>query len=141
MREDLFERPCWVLDILPDRVPEGSPGQFFAVEEYFLRPPLLAELHRRFADILLRLNCYYDFLVSPADGTEPEIINPPPEYLVSHIAGEPKDMCILLPGEDALITVNHDDLYMTVYHPGEALRRRLELLAAGTGLFLRRGRE
>ena len=34
--EALLEKPCWVLDFLPQRVPADSPGQYFAVEAYLL---------------------------------------------------------------------------------------------------------
>ena len=29
--EELLEKEYWVVDILPERVPEGAPGQVFAV--------------------------------------------------------------------------------------------------------------
>ena len=31
--------------------------------------------------------------------------------------------------------MNHDDTYMTVYHPSDSLRERLALLALAEGLF------
>ena len=58
--EGLLEKPYWVVDILPEQVPAGSPGQYFAVDDYFLKTPQLAVLHRKFAEILLKLNCYFD---------------------------------------------------------------------------------
>ncbi len=30
--EALLKEPCWVVDFLPFRAPQDSPGQFFAVE-------------------------------------------------------------------------------------------------------------
>ena len=58
--EGLIEKPYWVVDVLPEQVPAGSPGQYFAVDDYFLKMPQLAVLHRKFAEILLKLNCYFD---------------------------------------------------------------------------------
>ena len=127
MIEALLEKEYRVIDILPEQVPAGSPGQYFAVEEYFLRKPALAEIHRRFTRLLLKLNCYSDFQVSFADG-EHFTLNPAPELLDAWINGEQKDLCILLPGEDALITLNH---------ASAALLERTERLASAEGLFVR----
>ena len=133
---DLQNKPYWLVDILPEQVPLHSPGQYFAVEEYYLQPSRMDGIRRRFADVLLKLNCYYDFRVRRT-GAEQYTINPAPETLVSRICEKQEDLCVILPGEDAMITLNHDDTYMTVYHPSESMLRRLRALAAAAGLFLR----
>lgn len=135
MIETLLNKPYWVIDFLPEQVPDGSAGQFFAVEEYYLREPALSTLRRRFTDILLKLNCYYDFQVCAADSEE-FVRNPAPEALASRILGAQENLCILLPREDALITLDRDDTCMTVYNPSETLLNRLRLLATAEGLFL-----
>ena len=135
MTETLLSKPFWVIDILPAQVPEKSAGRFFAVEKYYLQQPLMADLHRRFADILLKLNCYSDLLVS-FSGSDQQVCNPGPELLVSWIVSEQKDLCIVLPEENALITLNHDDTCMTVFNPPEPLLDRIRSLAAANGLFL-----
>ena len=131
MMEELLSKPYWVIDFLPRQVPAKGGGQFFAVEEYYLRSPL----RRGFAEILLKLNCYYDIEVCEPE-TEKWQKNPPPEALFSWIADNEKDLCVLLPAENALITANRDDLYMTVYGPSEELLQLLRSLAAASGLFL-----
>ena len=60
--EDLLQTNCYVIDFLPERVPENSPGQFPEIERYYLQHRL-PELYRKFAEILLKLNAYYDFMV------------------------------------------------------------------------------
>lgn len=135
MIETLLNKPYWVVDFLPEQVPEGSAGQFFAVEDYWLREPALSALHRRFTDILLKLNCYYDFQVCAADSEE-FVRNPTPAVLAARILGAQENLCILLPREDALITLDRDDTCMTVYNPSETLLNRLRLLASAEGLFL-----
>ncbi len=87
--------------------------------------------------MLLKLNCYTDFRVCFADG-EQFTENPGPELLAPWVCEEQKDLCILLPGENALITLNHDDTYMTLYNPSEALLERIGPLAQAAGLFLRK---
>lgn len=129
--EELLKKPYWVVDFLPRQVPAKSGGQFFAVEEYYLRSPL----RRRFAEVLLKLNCYYDFQVCEPE-TEKWQMNPPPERLFAWIAENEKDLCVLLPSEDTLITVNRDDLYMTVYGPSRDVLELLRPLSAAAGLFL-----
>ena len=37
--EELLREPYVIIDILPRRVPENSPGQYFAVEKYFRNEP------------------------------------------------------------------------------------------------------
>ena len=133
--EALLNKPYWVIDILPEQVPENSAGQYFAIEKYYLQQSGITDIHRRFTDIILKLNCYSAFLVWLPDQDQ-QIRNPEPEKLVSWINAEQKDLCIVLAGEDVLITLNHDDTYMTVYNPPEALINRLRSLALAHGLFL-----
>ena len=129
--EELLQKPYWVIDFLPRQVPAKSGGQFFAVEEYYLRSPL----RRRFAEVLLKLNCYYEARVCEPE-TEKWQVNPPPERLFAWIAENEKDLRVLLPAEDTLITVNRDDLYMTVYGPSRDVLELLRPLSAAAGLFL-----
>ena len=119
--EELLEKPYMVVDILPEQVPEGSAGQYFEVEKYYLEPERYAGILEKFTDILLKLNCYFDFSVcEAAEGKFSD--NPAPEWLAGKIR-EGADLCVLLPGEEALITLNRGDLYMTVYNAcGKALR-------------------
>ena len=135
MIEELLNKPYWIIDILPEQVPEDSAGQYFAVEQYWRQPPAIAEIRRRFTGVLLKLNCYSDFRVCFA-GSEEYTLNPAPELLTSWILDGQKDLCILLPGEDALITLNRDDTWMTLYQPSETLLRRTERLASAEGLFV-----
>lgn len=129
--EELLQKPYWVIDFLPRQVPAKSGGQFFAVEEYYLRSPL----RRRFAEVLLKLNCYYEARVCEPE-TEKWQANPPPERLFAWIAENEKDLRVLLPAEDTLITVNRDDLYMTMYGPSRDVLELLRPLSAAAGLFL-----
>ena len=133
MIETLLNKPYWVIDVLPEQVPENSAGQYFAIEQYYLQTGI-TDIHRRFTDVLLKLNCYFDFLVCLSD-QEQQIYNPEPERLVSWINTEQKDLCIVLAGENVLVTLNHDDTYMTVYNPSEALIYRIRNLATAHGLF------
>ena len=61
--DELFTKPYWVVDILPEQVPEYSDGQYSAVEQYYLREPQLSELRKKFFTIILKLNCFYDITI------------------------------------------------------------------------------
>ena len=136
MIETLLNKPYWVIDILPEQVPEDSAGQYFAIEQYYLQQPGITDIRHRFAAILLKLNCYSDFRVC-LSGTDQEFVNPAPDLLAAWIIAERKDLCIFLEKENVMITLNHDDLYMTVYNPSGEILNRIGRLASAGGLFLR----
>ena len=130
--EKLLEKPCWVIDILPYQVPKESAGQYFAVEEYYLKEPQNRKLRQCFIGMLLKLNCYYDFLFYQNDKI---IEKPSPEQLEDMILHNTDTVDILLQ-EDVLITIRNDDTYLTVYDPDEKLLKTLKQLSAAHGLFL-----
>ena len=134
--ERLLEEKYLVVDILPRQVPAESRGQYFAAEEFYTKTERLAGLYRKFAEVLLGLNCYYDLVVS--DGLL-WIRNPAPERLFAKIAGcwEKEYVNILIMEEDSLISLSGGDLYMTIYHPSKELAETAAKLAAAQGLFVR----
>ena len=133
--EELLEKPYRVIDILPERVPEEAPGRYFAVERYYLEPARFTDIRKRFADIVIKLYCYYGLIVLLGDADEP-LVDPEPEQLADWIESAKLHMCILI-GEDSLLMISTDDLYMTVFNADDSLMRRLELLAKANGLFVR----
>ena len=54
--DELFTKPYWVADFLPEQVPKYSDGQFSKIEQYFLREPQLIVLRKKFFNIILKLN-------------------------------------------------------------------------------------
>ena len=125
--EELLEKPYWILDILPKQVQEGSPGQFFAVERYFLEPSRLAAVKENHVRTILKLNCYRS--LSMDEGTE---MNPPPEEIAKAV--RTRHVCLMV--DDAMIVSRPDELYLTVYDPDEPLLDLLWALAVGEGLYL-----
>ena len=125
--EALLETPYWIADILPERVEKDSPGQYFAVERYFLQPERLAAIKRRHAALILKLNCYR--AVSLDEETEQ---NPDPERIADAVMS--RRVCVLT-GESMLVS-EPDELYLTVYHPDDDLLARLRTLCAGEGMYL-----
>ena len=125
--EELLEKPYWVLDILPEQVRKDSPGQYFAVERYFLEPSRMAAVKERHVQTVLKLNCYR--CLSLDGGTE---TNPPPEEIAETI--RTRHVCLLV--DDAMIVSDPDELYLTVYDPDKPLLDLLRTLAGGEGLYL-----
>ena len=125
--EELLEKPYWILDILPKQVREDSPGQFFAVERYFLEPSRLAAVKENHVRTILKLNCYRSLSLDEEGET-----NPPPEEIAKAV--RTRHVCLLV--DDAMIVSDPDELYLTVYDPDESLLTLLRALAVGEGLYL-----
>ena len=123
--DELLQSPCWIIDILPEQVPADGPGQYFAVEKYFLQKDRLAAIKERHVNVLLKLNCYRWLSVDGA-------ANPPPARLAA--AATSRTLCLRVDG--ALILSEPDDTHMTLFDPDEKLLALVRALAAGEGLFV-----
>ena len=133
--ENLLSKPYWLIDVLPKQVPAESAGQYFKVERYFLS--WLDEIGRKFARVLIRLNCYYDLQVD-TDG-ETWILNESPEVLARRFeesAASHSPLSVLIGSEEALITFSGDDHYMTLYIPDDELLELVRQCAQAEGLFV-----
>ena len=125
--DELLCTPYWIIDILPEQVPKDSPGQVFAVLDYFLQKDRLASIKQKHINVVLKLNCYRDISI----GDEPAI-NPPP----GRIAEEMRTRCLYIMLDDAMILSEPDDTHMTVFNPDEELLGLIRTLAAGEGLYV-----
>ena len=133
----LLEGPYWIVDILPEQVPADAAGQYFAVERYFLQPERIVPLRRKYAELLLRLNCYVDMAVS-FDSCATWETNPDPEAFAARVAGLSGNdfLRAVFAEQNAMIDYDHNDTYLTVYDPGSALLDKVRTLAAAEGLFM-----
>ena len=107
------------------------------MEKYFLKSPQVDHIFKKFANLLLKLNCYENLDLLTND--EGWLFDPNPETLVSHIMKCPDyyhNLIILLKNWDAMITLNGDDTYMTIYNLNAKCQKMLEDLATSEGLFL-----
>ena len=125
--DELLDTAYWIIDILPKQVPKNSPGQYFAVEEYYLSKKQIAEVKNRHIGLILKLNCYKD--LSLDEETE---INPPP----GRIAEEMRKRSVCIMTGESMILSEPDDLSMTLYHPDGELLKLVRKLAAGEGLYV-----
>ena len=132
--EAFLDKPYWIIDILPMQVPAEAAGQYFRIERYFLSQ--LDGISKRFATVLLKLNCYIDIQVGLEENW---ISNPDPgnlERLFGNAASLRSPLSIIIGSDDALITFSGDDHYMTLYGPGPDLLSMIRKLASGEGLFV-----
>ncbi len=125
--DELLEKPYWIIDILPKQVPKDSPGQYFAIDDYF-RKTQRTQIRQKHTNLVLKLNCYLDISVE-------DEINPDPESLAEAI--QSRYVCILI--GDAMIQSDPEDTYVTLYHPDPELLALVEKLAAAEGLFVWKG--
>lgn len=125
--EELLQCPYWIVDILPSQVPKDSPGQYFAVEKYFLQGNKLETIKQKHINLILKLNCYTD--ISIDDETE---INPSPE----HVADEMRNRYLYIRTGESMILSEPDDTHLTVFNPDTQLLELIRQIAPGEGLFV-----
>ena len=131
--DDYLEKPYWLIDILPKQVPSNCRGQYFKIEKYWLEQPQFGRICRKFASLLIKLNCYYDISIADADGAASVSLQP--ESLEELLTGGDA-VYMLMDSENAMIGFSGDDHYMTLYNPKEELLQLVSLLASSEGLFV-----
>ena len=125
--DDLLNTPYWIIDILPMRVPEDSAGQYFKIEDYFLKEQL-PEIKQKHVNVILKLNCYMDISID-------EETNPSPERIQSIM----NERYVYIMVGDSMILSEPDDTHITVFNPDERLLSLLNIVSSGEGLFLWKG--
>ena len=125
--EELLEKPYWIIDILPKQVPKDSPGQYFAIEDFFLKEQL-DEIKKKHLNVILKLNCYMDITIDDEKNPAPEQIRD--AILVRYIY-------IML--GDAMILSEPDDTHLTVFNPDEGLLELIKEISPSEGLFVWKG--
>ncbi len=125
--EEYLQTPYRIIDILPERVPENSGGQVFAIEKYWRSEPNRTAVKQKHVSLILKLNCYRSISLD-----EGKTLNPSPDRIAEAVGTE--RAVIML--DDSMIIAEPDDHYMTLYHPDEALLNLIRTLAAGEGLYV-----
>ena len=131
--EQLLEKEYIIVDFLPKQVPAVNNGRFFDVELLFLKEPRCSELRRKFADIILKLYCYYGIEVYNLS-TDLVIDNPEPALLDEWICSNRYEIQIFI--EESMIVIAKDDTHITIYNPSDSLTELIGVLAEAEGLFV-----
>ena len=137
--DDLLEKPYVVVDFIPQQVPEDSDGQYFNVENFFLRRP--SYFSTKFLDLLLKLNCYYS-LETSTDG-ECWTLNPDPATLERSVCAclargtfETSMLYVCFLNRTVLVVLERDCSSLAVYNPTPDFVDLLRKLATSVGLFV-----
>ena len=125
--DELLETPYWIIDIFPMQVPADSSGQFFKVEDYYLKKERITGIKQKHIDLVLKLNCYRSISLD-----DEETLNPPPE----RIAEEMRNRYLCIRTGDSMIVSEPDDIGMTLYNPDRELLELIRELIKGEGLFV-----
>lgn len=133
----LFEKPCYIMDFLPQQVPADSHGQFFKIENYLLNNYEQFGLSNRFIRVILKLMCYYHVTIywggeidQPAPGKIADIVA---EIMDNHSG----TLNVLFPEENALLVFEWDCMNLSIYNPDSEMQMLMRDIAMSEGLFWR----
>lgn len=105
--EALLKKQCYIIDILPKKVPADSKGSFFDVEAYFSDHNRQYAFQNKFTAIILKLMCYYPIAVFSYDNYR--LIRYPSPQTVVVLKNQ---LRIILRGESLCRVINRlDDGY------------------------------
>ena len=135
--ERLLEDDYWIIDILPSQIPIEKQAEYRALTDEYFESGKVAQLHRRYADILTMINSRFktamlcmpedDWTISPHD-------NAVKDAVIHHTERGCVDL--LIPEEDTLISLQAEDLYITVYHPTEEILSLLRKAVSESGFYI-----
>lgn len=124
--KELSNTEIWIIDILPQRVPDNSKGQYFRIEQYYLDKKRIGIIRQKQMNVILKLNCYRDiFIDSMGD-------NPDPEVIAKSIQKQGLNIQI----GNAILVTDPDDTHMTLYKPDQELIELTKAIALAEGLFV-----
>lgn len=134
----LLEKPCYIIDFLPERVKQDSHGQFFDVESYFLNDDKCFALKNRFVNVILKLMCFYHISIlwnGWKEQPSPKTISTIMGEMMLHHSGT---LNVLLTEENTLVVFEGDSLNLSIYDPAVKVQSIMERIAVSEGLFWRR---
>ena len=135
--ERLLEDDYWIIDILPSQIPIEKQAEYRALTDEYFESGKVAQLHRRYADILTMINSRFKtaMLCMPEDEWT---ISPDDVAVKDAVIHHTERGCVdlLLPEEETLISLQAEDLYITVYHPTEELLSLLRQAVSESGFYI-----
>ena len=108
-------------------MPKDSPGQYFAVEDYFLQDDQIEEIKQKHINLILKLNCYRDISIADESVTNP---------LPKHVAEEMKKRYLYIMTGESMILSEPDDTHLTVFNPDPQLLELIRQIAFSEGLYV-----
>lgn len=101
--EELLEKPCYVIDFLPEQVKPSSRGQFFDVECYLLNSDKHFLLKDKFVNIIIKLMCYYHVSIQLDDWIDRPSLQRVEDAINTIMNNHSGWLNILLPDENVLV--------------------------------------
>lgn len=136
--DQLLEKPCYIIDFLPQKVKENCNGQFFEVENYLLNHYDRFGIRDRIICTLLKMMCYYPVSVLWGEWIE----NPKPEqvvYIIDTIMKKQSgELNVIFTNKDALLQFDWDCLNISIYNPDAEMKILFEKIASSEGMFWRK---
>ena len=132
--EELLEKPCYVIDFLPEQVKPETGGQFFDVEYYLLNSDKRFSLKDKFVNVILKLMCYYHVSIQWKgwiDSPSPQTVEEAISTIMDNHSGW---LNVLLPKENALVVFEWDCLNLSIYNPSEKILLLMQKISASEGL-------
>ncbi len=133
--DELLEKPCYVIDFLPEQVKPDAEGQFFEVEYYLLNSDKHFLLKDKFVNIILKLMCYYHVCIQWKgwiDRPSPQKVEEAVSTIMDKHSGW---LNILLPEENVLVVFEWDSLSLAVYNSSVEMQTLMQKIAGSEGLF------
>ncbi len=135
--ERLLEDDYWIIDILPYQIPIEKQAEYRALTDEYYESGKIAQLHQRYADILTMINSRFKtaMLCMPEDEWT---ISPDDVAVKDAVIHHTERGCVdlLLPEEETLISLQAEDLYITVYHPTEEILSLLRQAVSESGFYI-----
>lgn len=125
--EKLLETECWIIDVLPRRVSKARAKQYSDLEKVFLHSEELVKKHY---NIILKLNCYYKLKMVDFSGED--LGDADPEKLLKYIGHKPVYLLLA----NSLLSLDPDDMHMTLYNPTNAILALMKKIASSEGMFV-----
>lgn len=137
MVERLLEEDYRIIDMFPGQIPADKRDEYDALTKRYLEKSEFVRLHRQYAEILKELSgpFYTAMLCLPEDEwTVSPDGNAVRDAVIRHTEGG--CVYLLLIGEGTLITLQSEDLYITVYHPSDRILSHLEQSIPEKGFYI-----
>ncbi len=138
MVERLLENDYWIIDIFPEQIPEDRQKEYSKLTERYFEKSELAKLHRQYADIMAEISGKYHtaMLCLPEDEW---IVSPDENAVRDAVVRHTERGCVhlLVPQAQTLISLQSEDLYITVYDPSDEILTLLKQTVPQKGFYFR----
>lgn len=142
MLEAVLDGPCYVVDLLPQRVEEGDPVRFFEqAEQHFLNGKELGKTAKAFSHIIIKTLCYFEFRVYEDRWSKKVSCEELDRRVKKIVKNRQGYLTIFLPGEMAAIQITGGVLNLSVYQPSARMTGIMSKLAHSEGLFWWKGND